>query len=177
MSVLIFVLGLVMMNPTNPFSNVEQYKSKGATLYNYVCQKIAEEESIEQEFKYGDAGHLDIPSIGVNVGLYYDSNAFQGSNKASYQYWIQYGKFWIADHNYQDGFGDLKNLSIGSVVNVCDEYGVCRSYTVAESIYYADYYSDFEGCGAYSKMMEYKNTGGIVLQTCECNGVILVFCK
>lgn len=171
------LLGLAMMSTiTKPISNVEQYKSKGATLYNYVCQKI-EAEKTKEVLKFGDAGHLDIPSIGVNVGLYYDSNAFQSSNKASYQYWIQYGKFWIADHNYQDGFGDLKNLSIGSVVNVCDEYGVCRSYTVAESVYYADYYSDFEGCGAFSKMMDYKNAGGIVLQTCEGNGARLVFCK
>lgn len=189
------LLGFVITHPiTNPvavYDCVEQYKADTMAYYYDLYQQKAEEARLAEEArqaeaariaeqnkpKYGDAGHLDIPDIGVNVGLYYDSNAFQCSGKASYQYWIQYGKFWIADHVNQDGFGSLKNLCIGSVVNVCDEDGVCRSYTVAESVYYADYYSNFEGCGALSKMSDYRNVGGIVLQTCEGNGARLVFCQ
>lgn len=60
---------------------------------------------------------------------------------------------------------------------VYGEDGSCRTYTVAESVYYADYYSNFEGCGALSKMGDYRNVGGIVLQTCEGNGARLVFCQ
>lgn len=185
MLILTFVVSHPILNPCDIYDITEQYRAATTKYYAELyeareAQKINKVQTTQPtvvQVANGDAGHLEIPSIGVNVGLYYDSNAFQCSNKASYQYWIQYGKFWIADHNYQDGFGDLKNISIGSVVNVCDEYGSCRSYTVAESVYYADYYSDFEGCGAFSKMMDYKNVGGIVLQTCEGNDARLVFCK
>lgn len=184
MLILTFVVSHPILNPSDIYNVTEQYRADMTKYYAELyeareAQKVNEVQTAQPivQVTNGDAGHLEIPSIGVNVGLYYDGNAFQSSGKASYQYWVQYGKFWITDHCNQDNFGRLKNLGIGSSVYVYDEDGSCRSYTVAESIYYEDYYSNFEGCGALSKMGDYKNVGGIVLQTCEGNGARLVFCQ
>lgn len=185
MLILTFVVSHPILNPCSIYNVTEQYKADTTKYYAELyeareTQKVNEVQTAQPtvvQVVNGDAGHLEIPSIGVNVGLYYDSNAFQSSGKASYQYWVQYDKFWIADHCNQDNFGSLKNIGIGSSVYVYDEDGSCRTYTVAESIFYADYYSNFAGCGAMSKMSDYKNVGGIVLQTCEGDGARLVFCN
>lgn len=185
MLILTFVVSHPILNPCDIYNITEQYKADTTKYYAELyeareAQKVNDVQATQPtvvQVTNGDAGRLEIPSIGVNVGLYYDSNAFQSSGKASYQYWVQYGKFWITDHCNQDNFSSLKNLGIDSSVYVYGEDGSCRTYTVAESVYYADYYSNFEGCGALSKMSDYRNVGGIVLQTCEGNGARLVFCN
>lgn len=184
MLILTFVVSHPILKPCDIYNVTEQYKVDTMKYYAELyeareAQKVNEVHTAQSivQVVNGDAGHLEIPSIGVNVGLYYDSNAFQSSGKASYQYWVQYGKFWIADHCNQDNFGSLKNIGIGSNVYVYDEDGSCRTYTVAESIFYADYYSNFAGCGVMSKMSDYRNVGGLVIQTCEGDGARLIFCN
>ena len=114
----------------------------------------------------GDLGILSIPDAGIYVGLYSDANAFQSSGKASVQYYTQYGVKWIADHVNQDGFGNLKYLSVGSKVYIND-----REYTVVDSVYAADYYSNF------SAWLPYIGDSTLVLQTCEGDGARLVRCQ
>lgn len=179
--VMMYVVSHPILNPADIYNVTEQYKVDTIAYYTELAEiKEAEKQSYIEEVPVvvnGDAGRLEIPSIGINVGLYYDGNAFQSSGKASYQYWIQYGKFWITDHVNQDNFGSLRNISIGSSVYVYNEDGSCNAYTVAESIYFEDYYSNFAGCGATAKMSDYKNVGGLVIQTCEGNGARLIFCN
>ena len=114
----------------------------------------------------GDLGILSIPDAGIYVGLYSDANAFQSSGKASVQYYNQYGVKWIADHVNQDGFGNLKYVSIGSKVYIND-----REYTVVDSVYVADYYSNF------SAWLPYIDDSTLVIQTCEGDGARLVRCQ
>ena len=114
----------------------------------------------------GDLGILSIPDAGIYVGLYSDANAFQSSGKASVQYYAQYGVKWIADHVNQDGFGNLKYLSVGSKVYIND-----TEYTVVDSVYATDYYSNF------SAWLPYIGDSTLVLQTCEGDGARLVRCQ
>lgn len=114
----------------------------------------------------GDLGILSIPDAGIYVGLYSDANAFQSSGKASVQYYTQYGIKWIADHVNQDGFGNLKYLSVGSKVYIND-----TEYTVVDNVYAADYYSNFQA------WVSYIEESPLVLQTCECDGARLVRCQ
>lgn len=114
----------------------------------------------------GDLGILSIPDAGIYVGLYSDGNAFQSSGKASVQYYTQYGIKWIADHVNQDNFWNLKYLSVGSKVYIND-----REYTVVDSVYAADYYSNF------SAWLPYIGDSTLVLQTCEGDGARLVRCQ
>ena len=126
------------------------------------------EEVIVQEptTSAGDLGILSIPDAGIYVGLYSDANAFQNSGKASCQYYTQYGIKWIADHVNQDGFGNLKNISIGSKVYIND-----KEYTVIDSVYAADYYTNF------ASWVSYIEESPLVLQTCEGDGARLVRCQ
>ena len=114
----------------------------------------------------GDLGILSIPDAGIYVGLYSDANAFQSSGKASVQYYNQYGIKWIADHVNQDGFGNLKTISIGSKVYINDV-----EYTVIDSVYAADYYSNFQA------WVSYIEESPLVLQTCEGDGARLIRCQ
>ena len=127
-------------------------------------QKQVEEQPITQTA--GDLGILSIPDAGIYVGLYSDANAFQSSGKASVQYYTQYGIKWIADHVNQDGFGNLKNISIGSKVYIND-----HEYTVIDSVYAADYYTNF------ASWVSYIEESPLVLQTCEGDGARLVRCQ
>ena len=172
----ILLLGALLMKtptPAHTYDLVEQYKQD--TMQYYVELKAEKEveyasKSIEQaqvpESSAGDLGILSIPNAGINVGLYSDGNAFQSSGKASVQYYNQYGIKWIADHCDQDGFWNLKNLSIGSTVYVNDV-----AYTVVDNVYAADYYSNFNA------WVTYIGDSTLVLQTCEGDGARLVRCQ
>ena len=126
------------------------------------------EEVVVQEptTSAGDLGILSIPDAGIYVGLYSDANAFQSSGKASVQYYTQYGIKWIADHVNQDGFWNLKTISIGSKVYIND-----HEYTVVDSVYAADYYTNF------AAWVSYIEDSPLVLQTCEGDGARLVRCQ
>ena len=131
-----------------------------------TTEATTEEVVQEPTATAGDLGILSIPDAGIYVGLYSDANAFQSSGKASVQYYAQYGVKWIADHVNQDGFGNLKYLSVGSKVYIND-----REYTVVDSVYAADYYSNF------STWLPYISDSTLVLQTCEGDGARLVRCQ
>ena len=133
-----------------------------------ITTEATTEEVVVQEptTAAGDLGILSIPDAGIYVGLYSDANAFQSSGKASCQYYTQYGIKWIADHVNQDGFGNLKYLSIGSKVYIND-----AEYTVVDSVYAADYYSNFQA------WVSYIEESPLVLQTCEGDGARLVRCQ
>lgn len=175
-TIITLLLGAILMmvpTPKNTYDIVEQWKYDNT---QYWIELKAEKEieyaskSIEQaqvpETAAGDLGILNIPNAGIYVGLYSDSNAFQSSGKASVQYYNQYGVKWIADHVNQDGFWNLKNLSIGSTVYVND-----TAYTVIDNVYAADYYSNFNA------WVGYIGDSTLVLQTCEGDGARLVRCK
>ena len=124
------------------------------------------EEVVQEPTTAGDLGILSIPDAGIYVGLYSDANAFQSIGKASVQYYTQYGVKWIVDHVNQDGFGNLKYLSVGSKVYIND-----REYTIVDSVYAADYYSNF------AAWLPYISESTLVLQTCEGDGARLVRCQ
>lgn len=133
-----------------------------------ITTEATTEEVVVQEptTATGDLGILSIPDAGIYVGLYSDANAFQSSGKASVQYYTQYGIKWIADHVNQDGFGNLKYVSIGSKVYINDV-----EYTVVDSVYAADYYTNFQA------WVSYIEESPLVLQTCEGDGARLVRCQ
>lgn len=131
-----------------------------------TTEATTEEVIQEPTVAAGDLGILSIPSAGINVGLYSDANAFQSSGKASVQYYTQYGVKWIADHVNQDNFWNLKYVSVGSKVYIND-----REYTVVDSVYAADYYSNF------SAWLPYIGDSTLLLQTCEGDGARLVRCQ
>lgn len=178
-AIMTLLLGAILMmvpTPKNTYDIVEQYKYDNA---QYWLEVKAEREveyaskSIEQAqvpetptTTAGDLGILNIPNAGIYVGLYSDGNAFQSSGKASVQYYNQYGIKWIADHCNQDGFWNLKNLSVGSTVYVND-----TAYTVVDNVYAADYYSNFNA------WVGYIGDSTLVLQTCEGDGARLVRCQ
>lgn len=132
------------------------------TTTDATTEEVVQEPTVTA----GDLGILSIPDAGIYVGLYSDANAFQSSGKASVQYYTQYGVKWIADHVNQDGFWNLKCLSVGSKVYIND-----REYTVVDSVYAADYYSNF------SAWLPYIGDSTLVLQTCEGDGARLVRCQ
>ena len=138
------------------------------TTTEEITTEATTEEVVVQEptTVAGDLGILSIPDAGIYVGLYSDANAFQSSGKASVQYYNQYGIKWIADHVNQDGFGNLKYVSIGSKVYIND-----TEYTVVDSVYAADYYSNFQA------WVSYIEESPLVLQTCEGDGARLVRCQ
>jgi sortase (surface protein transpeptidase) len=175
----VFILGFVMahpiMNPNSIYNTVEQYKLDCYKYYTTKYEEQLKEEPVVEPIKNvetvvltppGDLGILSIPSVGIRVGLYSDGNAFQNSGKASVQYYTQYGIKWIADHVNQDGFGNLKNLSIGSKVYINE-----TEYTVVDNVYAADYYSNF------SAWVSYIGDSRLLLQTCEGDGARLVRCE
>ena len=131
-----------------------------------TTEATTEEVVQEPTTAAGDLGILSIPDAGIYVGLYSDANAFQSSGKASCQYYTQYGIKWIADHVHQAGFGNLKYLSVGSKVYIND-----TEYTVIDSVYAADYYSNFQA------WVSYIEESPLVLQTCEGDGARLVRCQ
>jgi len=133
-----------------------------------ITTEATTEEVVVQEptTAAGDLGILSIPDAGIYVGLYSDANAFQSSGKASVQYYTQYGIKWIADHVNQDNFGNLKNIAIGSKVYIND-----HEYTVVDSVYAADYYTNF------TAWVSYIEESPLVLQTCEGDGARLVRCQ
>ena len=133
-----------------------------------ITTEATTEEVVVQEptTSAGDLGILSIPDAGIYVGLYSDANAFQSSGKASVQYYTQYGIKWIADHVNQDGFGNIKYLSVGSKVYINDQ-----EYTVIDSVYAADYYTNF------ASWVSYIEESPLVLQTCEGDGARLVRCQ
>ena len=133
-----------------------------------ITTEATTEEVVVQEptTAAGDLGILSIPDAGIYVGLYSDANAFQSSGKASVQYYTQYGIKWIADHVNQDGFGNIKYLSVGSKVYINDQ-----EYTVIDSVYAADYYTNF------ASWVSYIEESPLVLQTCEGDGARLVRCQ
>ena len=144
-TIITLLLGAILMmvpTPKNTYDVVEQYKYDNA---QYWIELKAEREieyaskSIEQAqipetptTTSGDLGILNIPNAGIYVGLYSDGNAYQSSGKASVQYYNQYGIKWIADHCDQDGFWNLKNLSIGSTVYVND-----TAYAVVDNVFHS----------------------------------------
>lgn len=175
----IFILGFIithpMINPNSIYNTVEQYKLDCYEYYTTKYKEQLKEETVVEPINKvetviltppGDLGILSIPSVGIRVGLYSDSNAFQSSGKASVQYYAQYGIKWIADHVNQDGFGNLKNLNIGSKVYINE-----TEYIVTDNIYAADYYSNF------SAWVSYISDSTLLLQTCEGDGARLVRCE
>lgn len=149
------------------------YENKDAIEENNYIEETTEETTTEvveepavQYTTSGDLGIFSIPSAGINVGLYSDANAFQSSGKASIQYYSQYGIKWVADHVNQDGFWNLKYVSIGSEVYVND-----TCYIVYDSIYAADYYSNF------NSYLHYIGEADLFIQTCEGDGARLVLCR
>lgn len=136
------------------------------TTEEITTEATTEEVVVQEPTTAGDIGILSIPDAGIYVGLYSDANAFQSSGKASVQYYTQYGVKWIADHVNQDGFWNLKNLTIGSKVYIND-----AEYTVVDSVYAADYYSNFQA------WVSYIEESPLVLQTCEGDGARLVRCR
>lgn len=137
-----------------------------ATTEKTTTEATTEEVVQEPTTAAGDLGILSIPDAGIYVGLYSDANAFQSSGKASVQYYTQYGVKWIADHVNQDDFGNLKYLSVGSKVYINDV-----EYTVVDSVYASDYYSNFQA------WVSYIEESTLVLQTCEGDGARLVRCQ
>ena len=137
-----------------------------ATTEEITTEATTEEIAQKPTTTAGDLGILRIPDADIYVGLYSDGNAFQSRGKASVQYYTQYGIKWIADHVNQDGFGKLKYLSVGSKVYIND-----TEYTVVDSVYAADYYSNFNA------WVSYIDESPLVLQTCEGNGARLVRCQ
>lgn len=149
------------------------YENKDAIKENYIEEiteepttEVIVEEPVEESTTYGDLGIFSIPSAGINVGLYSDANAFQSNGKASIQYYSQYGIKWVADHVNQDNFWNLKYVSIGSEVYVND-----TCYIVYDSIYAADYYSNF------NSYLHYIGEADLFIQTCEGDGARLVLCR
>lgn len=136
------------------------------TTEEITTEATTEEVVVQEPTTAGDIGILSIPDAGIYVGLYSDANAFQSSGKASVQYYTQYGVKWIADHVNQDGFWNLKNVAIGSKVYIND-----AEYTVVDSVYAADYYSNFQA------WVSYIEESPLVLQTCEGDGARLVRCQ
>ena len=143
-------------------TEVETTEATTETTTDATTEEVVQEPTTTA----GDLGILSIPDAGIYVGLYSDANAFQSSGKASVQYYTQYGVKWIADHVNQDSFGNLKYLSVGSKVYIND-----REYTVVDSVYAADYYSNF------SAWLSYIGDSTLVLQTCEGDGARLVRCQ
>ena len=143
-------------------TEVETTEATTDTTTDATTEEVVKEPTTSA----GDLGILSIPDAGIYVGLYSDANAFQSSGKASVQYYAQYGVKWIADHVNQDGFGNLKYLSVGSKVYIND-----REYTVVDSVYAADYYSNF------SAWLSYIGDSTLVIQTCEGDGARLVRCQ
>lgn len=193
----LFIIVIVANSITDSSINIEQYECYEDSVYEEpleeepVIEAVSEEtytsfeleesiiESIHEEpviesvieetvtyVQPGDLGVLRIPDANIEVGLYSDDSAFQSSGKASVQYYAQYGIKWVADHANQDGFGNLKYLSIGSKVYINE-----TEYTVVESVYAEDYYSNF---GAW---VSYIDDSKLLLQTCEGNGARLVRCE
>ena len=168
----------IVEEPTTEVENTEELTTEATTT-----ESTSEQTELENQDKdpteattqqttqgttttAGDLGILRIPDAGIYVGLYSDGNAFQSRGKASVEYYNQYGVKWIADHVNQDNFGNLRNLSIGSKVYIND-----HEYTVVDSVYAADYYSNF------SAWVSYIDESPLVLQTCEGNGARLVRCQ
>ena len=147
-------------------TEVETTEATTEATTETTTDATTEEVIQEPTTSAGDLGILSIPDAGIYVGLYSDANAFQSSGKASVQYYAQYGVKWIADHVNQDGFGNLKYLSVGSKVYIND-----IEYTVVDSVYAADYYSNF------SAWLSYIGDSTLVLQTCEGDGARLVRCQ
>ena len=143
-------------------TEVETTEATTETITDATTEEVVQEPTTTA----GDLGILSIPDVGIYVGLYSDANAFQSSGKASVQYYTQYGVKWIADHVNQDGFWNLKYLSVGSKVYIND-----REYTVVDSVYAADYYSNF------SAWLPYIGDSTLVIQTCEGDGARLVRCQ
>lgn len=150
------------------------YENKDAIEENNYIEETTDatteattEEVVQENTTYaGDLGIFSIPSAGINVGLYSDANAFQSTGKASIQYYSQYGIKWVADHVNQDNFWNLKYVSIGSEVYVND-----TCYIVYDSIYAADYYSNF------NSYLHYIGEADLFIQTCEGDGARLVLCR
>ena len=137
------------------------------TTEDITTEETTTEEVVQEPTTTaGDLGILSIPDAGIYVGLYSDANAFQSSGKASCQYYTQYGIKWIADHVNQDGFWNLKYLSVGSKVYIND-----TEYTVVDSVYAADYYTNF------ASWVSYIEESPLVLQTCEGDGARLIRCQ
>lgn len=166
----LLLMSIITFNPNYGYKAVEDWK-----VQEYERCKAIYEAELQEQVKTpvqqtcqtpGDLGILSIPNAGIYVGLYSDGNAFQSSGKASVEYYNQYGIKWIADHVNQDGFGNLKNLSIGSKVYIND-----NEYTVINNIYAPDYYSNF------SAWVTYIGDSTLVLQTCEGDGARLVRCQ
>ena len=147
-------------------TEVETTEATTEATTETTTDATTEEVIQEPTTSAGDLGILSIPDAGIYVGLYSDANAFQSSGKASVQYYAQYRVKWIADHVNQDSFGNLKYLSVGSKVYIND-----IEYTVVDSVYAADYYSNF------SAWLSYIGDSTLVLQTCEGDGARLVRCQ
>lgn len=144
----------------------EDIPEETTNITQETTRQTASETSVTTSVVAGDLGIFSIPSIGINVGLYSDGNAYNSSGKASVFYYNQYGIHWIGDHVNQDGFGNLKNISIGTTVYIND-----TAYTVQDSIYADDYYTNFEA------WLSYISDCRLVIQTCEGNGARLVRCQ
>lgn len=155
-------LGIIPYETQIPWSADHYIERSSEEVIEEVVEEVIEEPVVVA----GDLGILRIPDANIAVGLYSDGNAFQSSGKASVQYYIQYNVKWIADHVNQDGFWNLKNLSIGSKVYIND-----IEYTVTENIYAADYYTNF------AAWKPYIEESVLVLQTCEGDGARLVRCQ
>ena len=147
---------------TEAITEETTYEATTETTTDATTEEVVQEPTTTA----GDLGILSIPDAGIYVGLYSDANAFQSSGKASVQYYTQYGVKWIADHVNQDGFGNLKYLSVGSKVYINDS-----EYTVVDNVYAADYYSNFAAWSSYI------GDSTLVLQTCEGDGARLVRCQ
>lgn len=156
---------VIAEEPTTEEQTTEESTTEVTTE---TTTEVTTEEVVVQEptVTAGDLGILSIPDAGIYVGLYSDANAFQSSGKASVQYYTQYGVKWIADHVNQDNFWNLKYVSIGSKVYIND-----REYTVVDSVYAADYYTNF------SAWLPYIGDSTLLLQTCEGDGARLVRCQ
>lgn len=164
----LLIAALLTFHPHYGYTAVEEWKLQE---YQRCVEVVESRKKVVESPKVvtvvaGDLGTISIPAAGINCGLYSDGNAFQATGKASVQYYTQYGIKWIADHYNQDGFGNLKNLPIGSKVYINDQ-----EYTVIENVYAADYYTDF------NNWVSYIGDSKLILQTCEGNGARLVRCE
>ena len=158
---------VIVEEPTTEVETTTEATTEEPTTEVETTEATTEEVVVQEPTTVaGDLGILSIPDAGIYVGLYSDANAFQSSGKASVQYYTQYGVKWIADHVNQDGFWNLKYLSIGSKVYIDD-----REYTVVDSVYAADYYTNF------AAWVSYIEESPLVLQTCEGDGARLVRCQ
>lgn len=129
--------------PASPVDYIEWVKSRTETL--------------------GDSGRLYIPSVGVNVALYYGRSQKRTDAWDSAAYFKLGVQMCIADHNYQ-GFNAMKRCSIGTLAYIKKEDSV-EVYRCIDKFNATNTGANIED--ANGTMMSKINDGGLIMYTCN----------